>query len=176
MQFVLLVVGLAVGVAAGFLVRRYLSVSRIQGAEARAQRVVLEAEREAETKVRAALVDVKEEIASMRREAEEDVRLRRDEVVKQEERLTRGEDQLDRRQQEWVSRCGGNRAYKFQRRGNAVVEVSLWHATNQVSHDATSGKSMEESNRVGDCFPPARPESVSLQARSRLLRVSGRLT
>src|SRR5438309_6450718 len=100
MQFVLLVVGLAVGVAAGFLVRRYLSVSRIQGAEARAQRVVLEAEREAETKVRVAQVDVKEEIASMRREAEEDVRLRRDEVVKQEERLTRGEDQLDRRQQD----------------------------------------------------------------------------
>jgi len=100
MQFVLLVVGLAVGIAGGFLARRYLSASRIQNAEARAQRVVVEAEREAETKVRAALVEVKEEIASMRREAEEDVRLRREEVTKQQERLTRREDQLDRTQQD----------------------------------------------------------------------------
>ena len=71
MQFVLLALGLAIGVAAGFLARRYLSASRIQSAESRAQKLVTEAEREAETKVRAALVEVKEEIASMRREAED---------------------------------------------------------------------------------------------------------
>ena len=38
---------LLVGVGIGFAVRRFMAVSRIQGAEARAQRVVLEAEREA---------------------------------------------------------------------------------------------------------------------------------
>jgi len=100
MEWLLLVLGLAVGVGIGLAVRRYLAASRIQSAESRAQRVVSEAEHEAETKVRAALVEVKEEIASMRREAEEDVRLRRDEVVKQEDRLTRREDQVDRKQQE----------------------------------------------------------------------------
>src|SRR5437763_789173 len=100
MEWLLLVLGLAVGVGIGLAVRRYLAASRIQSAESRAQRVVSEAEHEAETKVRAALVEVKEEIASMRREAEEDVRLRRDEVVKQEDRRTRREDQVDSKQKE----------------------------------------------------------------------------
>jgi ribonuclease Y len=100
MEWLLLVLGLAAGVAGGFALRRYLAASHVQTAESRAQRLVLEAEREAETKVRAALVEVKEEIASMRREAEEDLRLRRDEVLKQQERLSRGEDQLDRKQGE----------------------------------------------------------------------------
>src|SRR5437867_3543438 len=98
MQWVLLALGLAIGVAAGFLVRRFLAASRIESAESRAQRLVLDAEREAETRVRDSLTEVKEEIASMRREAEEDVRLRRDEVGKQQERLARREDQLDHEQ------------------------------------------------------------------------------
>src|SRR5256714_6465571 len=96
----LAVLTLLVGVGIGFAIRRFMAISRIQGAEARAQKVVVEAEREAETKVREALVEVKEEIASMRREAEEDLRVRREEVVKQTERLTNREDQLDRRQGE----------------------------------------------------------------------------
>src|SRR5438309_5097101 len=100
MEWVLLALGLALGVAAGFLGRKFLAACRVQTAETRAQKLVLEAEREAETKVRAALVDVKEEISGMRREAEEDVRLRRDEVTKQQERLTRREDQLDGKQGE----------------------------------------------------------------------------
>jgi ribonucrease Y len=98
MEWLLLVIGLAVGVAGGFALRRYLAASHVQSAESRAQRLVLEAEREAETKVRAALVEVKEEIASMRREAEEDLRVRREEVTKQQERLSRREDQVDRKQ------------------------------------------------------------------------------
>src|SRR5437763_1441192 len=92
---VAVVVALVIGVGAGFAGRRFLAASRIQSAESRAQKLVIEAEHEAETKVRAALVEVKEEIASMRREAEEDLRVRRDEVAKQQDRLTRREDQLE---------------------------------------------------------------------------------
>jgi ribonuclease Y len=106
MEWLLLVLGLAAGVASGFALRRYLAASHVQSAESRAERLVLEAEREAETKVRAALVEVKEEVASMRREAEEDLRLRRDEVVKQQERLSRREDQLDRKQGEMQKKEG----------------------------------------------------------------------
>jgi ribonucrease Y len=106
MEWLLLVLGLAAGVAGGFALRRYLAASHVQSAESRAERLVLEAEREAETKVRAALVEVKEEIASMRREAEEDLRLRRDEVAKQQERLSRREDQLDRKQGEMQKKEG----------------------------------------------------------------------
>src|SRR5205807_6443176 len=98
MIWVAVVAALVVGAGAGLAIRRFLATSRIQGAESRAQKLVLEAEREAETKVRAALVEVKDETASMRLEAEEDVRIRRQEVTKQQERLARREDQLDRQQ------------------------------------------------------------------------------
>jgi len=51
-----------------------------------------EAEKEAETRVRLALGEVKEEISGMRREAEADLRARREEVKKLEDRLTRREE------------------------------------------------------------------------------------
>ncbi|MFN2544782.1 MAG: ribonuclease Y [Actinomycetota bacterium] len=89
---------LLVGIGIGYAVRRFLAASHVQTAETRAQKLVLDAEREAETKVRTSLVEVKEEVASMRREAEEDVRVRREEVTKLQERLTRREDQLDKKQ------------------------------------------------------------------------------
>jgi ribonuclease Y len=98
MMFVAAFVALVVGAVGALLIRRFLATSRIQSAESRAQNLVLEAEKEAETKVRSALVDVKEEISGMRREAEEDVRLRREEVKKQQERLGKQEDQLDQKQ------------------------------------------------------------------------------
>jgi ribonuclease Y len=100
MVWVLIPVVAIVFGAVGFLARHYLAASRIHGAESRAQRLVLEAEREAETKVRSSLQEVKDEIASMRGQAEEDLKLRREELTKQQERLTKREDQLDRKQQE----------------------------------------------------------------------------
>jgi ribonuclease Y len=72
------IVALAVGAGLGFLVRKAVAQSQAQSAEARAQKVVLEAEREAERLTREALVEAKDEIspggrrrrASARREVE----------------------------------------------------------------------------------------------------------
>jgi ribonuclease Y len=69
--------------------------NRLQDAEARAAKLVADAEREAEGKVRQALLEVKQEISAMRKEAEENVRLRREEIKKQEDRLARQENGLD---------------------------------------------------------------------------------
>jgi ribonuclease Y len=91
------VVALIVGLAVGFVVRKAIAQSQAQSAESRAQKVVLDAEREAEQVVRTALVEVKDEIGAMRREAEEEVRTRRDEVNRQEARLTQKEESLERK-------------------------------------------------------------------------------
>ncbi len=80
------IAALVVGALGGFVARRALVSNRLQTAEARAAKLVADAELEAETKVRHALVEVKEEISAMRRDAEEDVRLRRDEIKKLEDR------------------------------------------------------------------------------------------
>jgi ribonuclease Y len=94
------IVGLAavvLGAAAALALRKVLVSNRLQDAEARAAKLVADAEQEAETKVRGALIEVKEEISAMRREAEEDLRERREEIKKIEDRLTRREDQLERK-------------------------------------------------------------------------------
>jgi ribonucrease Y len=88
-------VALVVGALGGFVARRALVSNRLQTAEARATKLVADAELEAETRVRQALIEVKEEISAMRREAEEDVRLRREEVNKNENRLNRREESVE---------------------------------------------------------------------------------
>jgi ribonuclease Y len=92
MPWLIGVIALIVGGAAGVLGRKALMSSKVQTAETRAQKLVIEAEREAQFRVQQSLQEVKEEIAGMRREAEEDIRQRRVEVKRQEERLARRED------------------------------------------------------------------------------------
>jgi ribonucrease Y len=89
------VVALVFGVAIGFVVRKTMAQSQAQSAESRAQKVVLDAEREAEQVVRTALVEVKEEIGAMRRDAEEEIRSRREEIKRQEARLGQREEALE---------------------------------------------------------------------------------
>jgi ribonuclease Y len=91
------IVALVLGVAIGFVIRRAVARSQTESAEGRAQKVILEAEREAERLTREALVEAKDEIGAIRRETEEDVRTRRDEIKRQEERLTQKEQAVDRK-------------------------------------------------------------------------------
>ena len=86
---------LAVGITGGFVARKIIVSRRLDTAESRAAKLVAEAEAEAETKVRQALSEVKEEISAMRRQAEEDVGLRRQEVKRLEERLTKREEGVE---------------------------------------------------------------------------------
>jgi ribonuclease Y len=91
------VVALAFGIAIGFVIRKAVARSQAESAEGRAQKVILEAEREAERLTREALVEARDEIGALRRETEEDVRTRRDEIKRQEERLTDKERSVDRK-------------------------------------------------------------------------------
>src|SRR5437870_1285148 len=92
---VVAVVAVAAGAAIALALRKVLVSNRLQDAEARAAKLVADAEREAEGKVRQALLEVKQESSAMRKEAEENVRLRREEIKKQEDRLARQENGLD---------------------------------------------------------------------------------
>lgn len=122
------VVALALGIGIGFLVRKAIAQSRVQSAEARAQKVVLEAEREAERLTREALVEAKDEIGALRREAEEDLRPRREEVKRQEERFAQKEAAIDRKLDEADKRSAelDDRDGKLQ-----LVRQQLEHAAEQ---------------------------------------------
>ena len=72
-------VGIAglIRIGIGILVRKAIATSQVHSAEARAQKVVLDAQVEAKTVMKQSLVDGNEQIAALRREAEEDIRARR---------------------------------------------------------------------------------------------------
>jgi len=94
---VFIVVALAVGLAVGYLVRRYLVDTRLKGAQGEAQRVLRDAQREADTTVKEARLEAKEELHKVRSEVEADLRERRLELKTSEERVAQREEQLERR-------------------------------------------------------------------------------
>jgi ribonucrease Y len=152
------VVALIFGVAIGFVVRKTMAQSQAQSAESRAQKVVLDAEREAEHVVRTALVEVKDEIGAMRREAEEEVRTRREEVKRQEARLTQKEEalegklaEIDRRSAEMDDR--DQQLQKVRQHLEHAAEQhrqrleSVAQMTSQEARDALMAQVVEEAKR-----------------------------
>ena len=121
-------VALALGVGIGFVVRKTIAASQAQSAEARAQKVILEAEREAERLTREALVQARDEIGGLRREGEEDLRTRREETKRIEGRLAQREETLERKLTEAERRVEelDDRDKKLQ-----LVREQLEHAAEQ---------------------------------------------
>jgi ribonuclease Y len=153
------IVALAAGVGIGFLVRKAFAQSQAQSAEARAQKVVLEAEREAERLTREALVEAKDEIGALRREAEESVRSRREEVERQEHRLTAKEEGLDRKGDELEDRAAEltDRDKKLQMVRQQLEQAAEQHRTQletiarmtqQEARDALVTQMLDEAKRT----------------------------
>ena len=92
-----LVLGLIAGVGAGYLIRKSMAEKEVGSAETRARTLLQEAERNAESAKREALVEAKDEIYRMRQEAEADIKVRRAEIEKKEDRIAQRETILDSR-------------------------------------------------------------------------------
>jgi ribonucrease Y len=92
-----IVVGLVVGAAAGYLVRRNLASSKLAGAEREAEVTLRDARREADAVLKEARLEAKEEVHRVRSEVETELRDRREEVSKSEQRMIQREEQLESR-------------------------------------------------------------------------------
>ena len=92
-----LIIGLAGGVAAGYIVRHRQGMAKIGSAEARAITLIGEAEREADTKRREIIVQAQDEALRLRQEVEEELKTRRSDVDKRESRAEQREEQLEKR-------------------------------------------------------------------------------
>lgn len=79
------------------MLRKAVAESKIHSAEERAKLILEQAERNAEAKVREALVTAKEEAVRLRQEVEQELRERRHELQRLEGRLLQKEEALDRR-------------------------------------------------------------------------------
>ena len=98
------VIAIAVGIFAGMVLRKKIAEGKIGSAEEEAKRIVVDAEKQAETKKKEAearkkeaLIEAKEEILKQRNEAERELKERRAEHSKIENRLAQKEANLDKK-------------------------------------------------------------------------------
>jgi ribonucrease Y len=90
-------IALVIGVALGYAVNRFLIKDRTARAAESADRVVRDAEKQAETLKKESLLEAKDEILKLRQEAEADNKERRKEIQALETRLSDREASIDRR-------------------------------------------------------------------------------
>ena len=91
--------GIFVGIIAGYFVRKNISEAKIGQADKIAKDIVDKAERDAETLQKEKLLEAKEEIHKWRSEAEKENKERRLEVQKFEKRIIQKEEVLDKKLQ-----------------------------------------------------------------------------
>src|SRR5512142_176256 len=93
----LVIAGLAGGVGLGLLIKGKAAAGKIRGAEEEASRIIANAEREAETKRKEAVLDAKDKLYQSRAEFEKEIRDKRQEIQNQERRLTQKEENLEKK-------------------------------------------------------------------------------
>ena len=89
------VAALAVGLGAGFVLRRFTVEKKLGSAEAQARHILEDAIKNAESAKKESVIAAKEEIFQLKREADFDIKERRKEVSRQERRLQQKEETLD---------------------------------------------------------------------------------
>lgn len=87
----------AIGIVAGFLIRKTIAEKKIGKAEELAKKIIEDANKEAETSKKEILLEAKEEAHKIRLENERENRERRLEIQKQEKRLLQKEESLDKK-------------------------------------------------------------------------------
>lgn len=95
--FLIGIIALIIGVAAGYFIRKYISEAKIASAEEAAAKIIEEAQKDAEAKKREAILEAKEEVHRLRNEVERENRERRNELQRLERRLVQKEETLDRK-------------------------------------------------------------------------------
>ena len=85
------------GFFAGYVCRRKIAENTIGGAEQKANEIIEEGRREAETKKKEALLSAKDEIHKSRTEFEREIKERRNEMNRQERRVQQKEESIDRK-------------------------------------------------------------------------------
>ena len=90
----------AIGVLAGYLIRKSIAEAKISSAEEETARILEEAQKQAEAKKRESLVEAREEVHKMRAEFERELRERRVELQRMERRILQKEELLDRKSEQ----------------------------------------------------------------------------
>ena len=144
---VYIVVGLVVGVAVGYFIRRNLASSKLAGAEREAEKLLKDSRREAETIVKEARLEAKEELHRVRSEVESDLRDRREELTNAEQRMLQREQAIDSRgaEQDRREQSIRDRDANSQRMSD---EINNAHAEAMIQLERISGLSAAQAKEM----------------------------
>lgn len=96
-EIVRIILGLVVGIIAGYFIRRYIGEGKINNAEELSERIIDDAKRDGEARKKELLLEAKDEIHRSRTDLEREIRDRRNEVQKLERRVQNKEEAVERR-------------------------------------------------------------------------------
>lgn len=96
-EILIMIAGVIIGAAFGFFLNRFILKGRIELAAENADQMIKEAEKQAETLKREALIEAKDQVFSLKQDIDLEVKERRKEIAALENRLTQREETLDRR-------------------------------------------------------------------------------
>ncbi len=96
-SLVALLAAVAIGVFAGYLIRKNVAEKEIGSAEDEAKRIINDAIKAAESKKRESVVEAREEIYKLRAENDKEIKERRAEVQKQERRIQQKEENIEKK-------------------------------------------------------------------------------
>ena len=138
---------LAIGLAGGYLIRKYLSEAKIASAEEAAAKILEAAEKDAEAKKREAILEAKEEVHRLRNEADREYRERRNELQRLERRLVQKEEALERKS-EMIERKEDNLQRKEAELEQLSAELSELHSKQVAELERLSGLTSEEARKL----------------------------
>jgi ribonucrease Y len=122
------VIALIIGVLLGLALQRYLVGERARHAQEAAERIITDAEKQAETLKKEALIEAKDQAYQMKADAETEAKERRKELTTLENRLMQREETLERRaemldkREHQISSAAGQIAKKEQDLDQAIAE------------------------------------------------------
>ena len=94
---ILMIVGLAVGLGTGLLIKGRVAAGKIRDAEQEAGRMLANAKREADTKLKEAQLESKDKLYQARSDFDRETRDKRTELQNQERKLTQKEESLEKK-------------------------------------------------------------------------------
>ncbi|KIL44957.1 ribonuclease Y [Jeotgalibacillus soli] len=92
-----ILLGIIVGVVVGYMIHKFMTKAKLNGAKGSVEQIIENGKREAEALKKEALLEAKDENHKLRSEIETELRERRNELQKQENRLLQREENLDRK-------------------------------------------------------------------------------
>jgi len=96
-EFVYAIIAAIVGIALGYALNRFLVQNRTASSREAAERIVQDAEKQAETLRKEAVIEAKDQVFRLKQEAETEAKERRKELSALEARLAQREESIDRR-------------------------------------------------------------------------------